>query len=355
MPCNQPTQSRGGAIRPPLESRPADSAALEAAAHALRAGRLVAFPTETVYGLGADARSDAAVAAIYAAKGRPARNPVIVHVPDLAAAESFVEVTAAAEELARLFWPGPLTLVLRRRPESRLCARVSAGGATVAIRAPAHPVARELLRRAAIPVAAPSANRSGAVSPTTAAHVAADLGAPPPEALAMILDGGPCPVGVESTVLDLSGPHPRVLRPGGITRAALEEALGGPLDSASGDSETDGTGARGPLAAPGMLSSHYAPSRPVRLDATGADPGEALLGFGGTAGADLDLSPAGDLDEAARNLFAMLRALDVPPHRGIAVAPVPTRGLGQAINDRLSRAAAPRTGDVTRVQRGESK
>ncbi|MBB4315248.1 L-threonylcarbamoyladenylate synthase [Roseospira marina] len=320
---------------------PADEPALVAAADALRAGRLVAFPTETVYGLGADARSDAAVAAIYAAKGRPAHNPIIVHVADLAAAAPLVDVTGAAARLADHFWPGPLTLVLRRAPDSPLCARVSAGGPTVAIRAPAHPVAQALLRRAALPVAAPSANRSGAVSPTTAAHVAADLGSVPAPMLALILDGGPCDVGVESTVLDLSGPAPRLLRPGGTTREALEAVLGHPIDGPDGGSSpTHGSGTV--LASPGLLASHYAPARPVRLNAHAAHDGEALLGFGDTPGATLNLSPAGDPAEAARNLFAMLRALDRPPFRGIAVSPIPGAGLGQALNDRLARAAVPR-------------
>jgi L-threonylcarbamoyladenylate synthase len=327
------------ASAPALTPHAATPDVLAEAARLLRAGRLVAFPTETVYGLGADARDDAAVAAIYAAKGRPARNPVIVHVPDAAAAAALAELPPAAWRLAERFWPGPLTLVLRRRPDSPLCARVSAGGATVALRAPAHPVALDLLRRAAVPVAAPSANRSGAVSPTTAAHVAADLGADTDPPLAMILDGGPCPVGVESTVLDLSGPTRRLLRPGGIPREDLEQALGGSLAVGPAGEAAPAD----PLASPGLLSSHYAPGRPVRLNAAGpAGPDEALLGFGGTPGAMLDLSPAGDPAEAARNLFAMLRALDRPPFRAIAVAPVPPAGLGQAINDRLARAAAPR-------------
>jgi len=323
---------------------PATEDALEEAARALRAGSLVAFPTETVYGLGADARSDAAVADIYAAKGRPATNPVIVHVPDLTAAEPLACVTPAAARLAALFWPGPLTLVLRRRPGSPLCARVSAGGATVALRAPAHPVAQALLRKAGVPVAAPSANRSGAVSPTTAAHVAHDLGRSTSPPLAMILDGGPCTVGVESTVLDMSGPEPRLLRPGGATREAIEEALGRPIVAHhSGAAPPDTVaGASVPLLSPGLLASHYAPTRPVRLNASSARPDEALLGFGGTPGATLDLSPTGDPAEAARNLFAMLRALDRPPFGAIAVAPIPQAGLGQALNDRLTRAAAPR-------------
>jgi len=318
--------------------RPATTEAIEDAAAALRAGRLVVFPTETVYGLGADARSDIAVASIYAAKGRPDTNPCIVHVPALAAAAPLAALPTAAAPLAAAFWPGPLTLVVRRRPDSPLSARVSAGGATVALRAPAHPVALALLRAAAVPVAAPSANRSGAVSPTTAAHVLADLADGPGPKPALILDGGPCRVGVESTVLDVSGPHPRLLRPGGVTREAIEATLGIAV-AAREDAREDA-----PLASPGLLSSHYAPALPVRLHATAAHPGEALLGFGGTPGATLDLSPAGDLAEAARNLFAMLRTLDSPAYAGIAVAPIPHYGLGQALNDRLRRAAAPRSG-----------
>jgi len=324
---------------------PATEETLEKGARALRAGRLVAFPTETVYGLGADARSDAAVAAIYAAKGRPAANPVIVHVLGLTAAEPLACVTPAAARLAALFWPGPLTLVLRRRPDSPLCARASAGGPTVALRAPAHPVAQALLRKAGVPVAAPSANRSGAVSPTTATHVAHDLGQNTSPPLAMILDGGPCAVGVESTVLDMSGPDPRLLRPGGVTREAIEEALGIPIAAHPGAApppDMAAVGASVPLLSPGLLASHYAPARPVRLNASSARPGEALLGFGGTPGATLDLSPAGDPAEAARNLFAMLRTLDRPPFEAIAVVSIPQAGLGQALNDRLTRAAAPR-------------
>ncbi|MBB4267561.1 L-threonylcarbamoyladenylate synthase [Roseospira visakhapatnamensis] len=334
--------------------RPADPAAIAEAAQALRAGRLVAFPTETVYGLGGDARAPGAVTAIYATKKRPSRNPLIVHVPDLAAAAALCRVSPLAERLAEALWPGPLTLVLPLRDRSPLAPQVTAGGTTVAVRAPAHPVARALLAACDVPLAAPSANRSGSVSPTRAAHVAVDLALDPdmpPDAapLAMILDGGPCRVGVESTVLDLSGPVPRLLRPGGVTVEALTAILGAPPDSAAlfparrpkaGDAPA--RSGPPPLPSPGLLTSHYAPARPVRLNAAAASPGEALLGFGGTPGATLDLSPAGDLEEAARNLFAMLRALDRPPHTGIAVAPLPTTGLGATLNDRLTRAAAPR-------------
>lgn len=312
---------------------PADERAIRAAAAHLRAGRLVAFPTETVYGLGADATDDRAVAAIFEAKGRPRFNPLIVHLPDMAAAETLVRADDRARALAARFWPGALTLVLPRRegcPVSLLC---SAGLDSLAVRAPAHPVAQALLRATGRPVAAPSANRSGRVSPTTAAHVAEELG----DRVAAILDGGPCALGLESTVLDLTGGQPALLRPGGVTREALEAELG-PLRHA----EPRG----GPLPSPGLLESHYAPALPLRLEAAEAAPGEALLAFGPEVppitAPMLNLSPSGDLAEAAANLFAHLRALDRPGLRGIAVMPIPETGLGAAINDRLRRAAAPR-------------
>ncbi len=329
----------------PFPCRAADVSALADAAALLRAGALVAFPTETVYGLGANALSDRAVAAIFAAKGRPARNPVIVHVPDLEAVAALARVTDEARALAAAFWPGPLTLVLTRQPDCPLTPRVSAGGPTVAVRAPAHPLALSLLRAAGVPIAAPSANRSGAISPTRALDVVAELGhGPHPGARpALVLDGGPCMVGVESTVLDLSGPAPRLLRPGGTAREAIEAVLDRPVQANEADRADRKHGHQNaPLPGPGLLFSHYAPDRAVRLNAASAHPGEALLGFHGTPGATLDLSPAGDLAEAARNLFTMLRTLDSPPHQGIAVAPVPAHGLGAAINDRLGRAAAPR-------------
>lgn len=306
-----------------------DSAIAEAAEH-LRAGRLVAFPTETVYGLGGDATNDTAVAGIFEAKGRPRFNPLIVHVPDAGAAGVLVEMDGRAHRVADAFWPGPLTLVLPRRADCALSLLVSAGLDSVAVRVPAHPLAQRLLREARRPVAAPSANRSGAISPTRAEHVLESLG----ERVALILDGGPCLVGVESTVLDLTGPVPTILRPGGVTRDDLEAVLGPVAESTGADEQAPRS--------PGQLLSHYAPDRPVRLNAGGAESGEALLGFGGTPQADADLSPAGDLKEAAANLFAMLRTLDRPPFTGIAVAPVPDTGLGRAINDRLTRAAAPR-------------
>lgn len=299
---------------------------------ALRHGRLVAFPTETVYGLGAAATSDAAVAALYRAKGRPAHNPLIVHVADLAGARAVADLDERATAVALAFWPGPLTLVLPRATGAPISALATAGLATVAVRLPAHPLARALLEAAALPIAAPSANPSGLVSPTTAAHVATDLD----HAVDIVLDGGPCPVGVESTVLDLSGGTAGLLRAGGLPRAALERLLG-PLRT--------GADAEAPRS-PGQLASHYAPRLPVRLEATAVAADEALLAFGPVvppgAMAVRNLSPAGDPGEAARNLFAMLRELDASGARAIAVMPIPASGLGEAVRDRLQRAAAPR-------------
>jgi L-threonylcarbamoyladenylate synthase len=309
---------------------------IEQAAHALRAGRLVAFPTETVYGLGAIATDDRAVAAIFEAKRRPRFNPLIVHVADRAAARALARWNDLAERLAARFWPGALTLVLPRAPGCPLSPLVSAGGDTVGLRVPAHPVAQALLEATALPVAAPSANPAGGISPTTADHVAEGLGA----AVDLILDGGPCRIGLESTVLDLSGGAPRLLRPGGVTRGALEAEIG-PLAAGPADA---GQAPR----APGQLASHYAPARPLRLEARSVAADEALLAFGprplAGARATLNLSATGDLAEAAANLFAMLRRLDRPDVRAIAVMPIPPRGLGEAIRDRLERAAAPRAG-----------
>jgi L-threonylcarbamoyladenylate synthase len=323
---------------PPTRPSVAGKAAIARAARALRTGRLVAFPTETVYGLGADATDDDAVAAIYAAKGRPRFNPLIVHVPDLAAAEALVRFDARARRLARRFWPGPLTLVLPRRKDCEVSWLASAGLDSLAIRVPDHPVALALLRAARIPVVAPSANRSGRVSPTCAAHVARDLGA----RVDMILDGGACRVGVESTVVDLVGPTAILLRPGGADAEAIEEALGARL------ARRAPSAAGAPMRSPGQLASHYAPRAAVRLEARRPGPDEAFLAFGAgdalvPSRLRLDLSPRGDLAEAAANLFAMLRALDRKGVRRIAVAPIPRRGLGLAINDRLARAAAPRS------------
>jgi L-threonylcarbamoyladenylate synthase len=314
----------------------ASAATIARAAALLRAGQLVAFPTETVYGLGGDATNDHAVAAVFAAKARPRFNPLIVHVRDLAEAETLAVFTAVARRAAARFWPGPLTLVLPRQLSAALSLLASAGLDTVAIRVPVHPVAQVLLREAGRPIAAPSANRSGRVSPTSAAHVAEDLG----DDVAMILDDGPTPVGLESTILDLSGEAPALLRPGAVTFEALTELLGPIALPGPGLPKS-----------PGMLASHYAPRLPVRLAATEARPGEALLAFGGDAPPGfaevLWLSRAGDLAEAAANLFAMLRRLDRPAFTGIAVMPIPEHGLGRAINDRLRRAAAPRVHQST--------
>lgn len=309
---------------------PATPEAIDRAAHLLRQGLLVAFPTETVYGLGADATDEQAVARIFAAKGRPRFNPLIVHGPGLAEAEDIAVFDERARQVAALFWPGPLTLVLPRRETSGIALLACAGLDTVAVRAPAHPVAQALLRATGRPLAAPSANRSGHVSPTTAEHVASELG----RRVALILDGGACPVGLESTVLDLTGAVPVLLRPGGVT---LEE-LGAVLGSIA-TPEADPAAPR----SPGQLASHYAPRLPLRIGAAEARPGEALLAFGPQAPLGfaevLNLSRSGDLPEAAANLFAMLRRLDRPEFTGIAVMPIPERGLGRAINDRLRRAA----------------
>ena len=312
---------------------PATPEAVARAARLLRSGALVAFPTETVYGLGADATNEHAVAAIFAAKGRPHFNPLIVHIPGLEEAEAFAQFDARARRIAAQFWPGPLTLVLPRRAAAGLSLLASAGLDTVALRAPVHPIAQALLCATGRPIAAPSANRSGRVSPTEAAHVAAELG----DAIALILDAGRTPVGVESTVLDLTGEAPVLLRPGGVTLEQLQASLGAIAIA---------TTAAGPARSPGMLASHYAPSLPLRLDATESRPGEALLAFGPNIPAGfaevLWLSHSADLTEAAANLFAMLRQMDRAEFSGIAVMPIPEQGLGRAINDRLRRAAAPR-------------
>ena len=309
------------------------------AARLLRDGAPVAFPTETVYGLGADATDDRAVAGIFAAKQRPRFNPLIVHVADAAMAEALVEFNDRARRLAETFWPGPLTLILPRRPDSTLSLLVSAGLDSVAVRVPALPLARSLLQEVERPIAAPSANLSGQVSPTTAQHVLDSLRGRIP----LILAGGRCSVGLESTVVDLTGSKARLLRPGAITEEDLTSLIGS-MDVGGHDDRPK---------SPGQLASHYAPSAPLRLEANKPQDGEAYLAFGpDLRGGDaiLNLSRDGDLHEAAANLFAMLRALDVPGIAGIAVAPIPQTGLGAAINDRLSRAAAPRplaTADLT--------
>jgi L-threonylcarbamoyladenylate synthase len=315
--------------------------AIEAAARILGRGGLVAFPTETVYGLGADATNAAAVAGIYAAKGRPAFNPLISHVGDAAAAHALARFDAAAAALAAAFWPGPLTLVLPKTPQCPVADLATSGLDTIAVRVPAHPVAHALIAALGRPVVAPSANRSGHISPTTADHVLADLR----ERIDLVLDGGPTRVGLESTVLACLDGGVTLLRPGGLPRDAIERVLGRPVQEATVAADEG----EAPLA-PGMLSSHYAPHAMLRLDADDVRPGEALLAFGPQlpAGAEratrtLNLSPRGDLIEAAANLFSHLRELDRAAAASIAVMPIPHEGLGEAINDRLARAAAPRS------------
>ena len=305
---------------------------LTRAALLLGEGQLVAFPTETVYGLGGAARDDRAVARIFEAKGRPSFNPLIVHVPDLAAARELVEITALAERLASAFWPGPLTLVLPLKPGGRLSPLVSAGLPTAAVRVPAHPVAQALLRAFGGPVAAPSANPSGRISPTRADHVLAGLAG----RIAAVVDGGPSAVGLESTIVGLD-PEPTLLRPGGVPVEAIEACLGQPLRLPIIDSARPN--------APGQLDSHYAPAARVTLNAAKGRAGAVWIGFGApAAAADLNLSPTGDLVEAAANLFHFLREADrlAGPGGDILISPVPDHGLGRAINDRLRRAAAPR-------------
>jgi L-threonylcarbamoyladenylate synthase len=312
----------------------ASSEAIEAAAVRLRDGALVAFPTETVYGLGADATNARAVAAVFEAKGRPTFNPLIVHVASIEAAAELGEMTEAGAKLAHAFWPGPLTLVLAKRPGCPVADLATAGLDTIALRVPAHSVARALLRAARVPIAAPSANRSGHISPTTAAHVAADLGA----RVAMILDGGTATIGLESTVVDATGADPIVLRLGAASRTDVERLLNRPVAVA--------TGAAHAPASPGMLARHYAPAARLRLNATEAGPDEALLAFGASQvpsheGMMINLSWSADLREAAANLFSALRTLDAAGAQAIAVMPIPEQGLGEAINDRLRRAARP--------------
>jgi L-threonylcarbamoyladenylate synthase len=317
------------------------AAAAQDAARTLAAGGLVAFPTETVYGLGADATSGAAVARLYEAKGRPSFNPLIAHVADTGAARALARFDRDAERLAAAFWPGPLTLVLPRRAPCPVAELATAGLDTIAVRVPSHPLARAILAAFGRPVVAPSANRSGHVSPTTAQHVLADLRG----RIELVVDGGPTPMGLESTIVAcLDGAL--LLRPGALPRAEIERlvALGEPPQGVAASSDADDV----PIA-PGQLASHYAPRARLRLDAGSIEKGEALLAFGSapargaaTAAMALNLSPRGDLIEAAANLFSHLRALDAAGVATIAVMPVPHQGLGEAINDRLQRAAAPR-------------
>ncbi len=318
----------------PTQTCPPTEEALQRAAVYLRSGALVAFPTETVYGLGADATNPIAVARIFAAKGRPQFNPLIVHVLDAAAAGQLGHFSDNAKKLAAAFWPGPLTLVVERADNCPIADLVSAGLPTLAVRVPGNDIARSLLKTFGKPIAAPSANRSGHVSATRAEHVAADLGA----SVAMILDSGPVQHGVESTVLDLTADGIVMLRPGAIPLERIETVLGAKITRAEGSSARPHS--------PGQLESHYATQAPLRLNATDVHEGEALLAFGAVtpapSGAVFNLSPAGDLVEAAANLFAALRGLDAHNPTAIAVMPIPSHGLGDAINDRLRRAAAPR-------------
>jgi L-threonylcarbamoyladenylate synthase len=307
------------------------------AAACLRAGGLVAMPTETVYGLAADATSDTAVAALYAAKERPAINPLIAHVLGVETAREHALFSEETERLASAFWPGPLTLVAPVAPTCRVSLLARAGLDTVALRAPSHETARALIEAAGVPLAAPSANRSGRLSPTTAAHVLTDLKG----RIDWILDGGPSRYGLESTIVACLAGRPQLLRPGAITREAIEAALGSRIDWVSASVTAPNS--------PGQLASHYAPNADLRLGANDTAADEAALDFGGAlslsaASARLDLSPSGDLVEAASHLFSYLRALDAAGAKRIAVAPIPQQGLGAAINDRLRRAAAPRTG-----------
>lgn len=303
-----------------------DDRAMSDAANVIARGGTVAVPTETVYGLAARADDDAAVAAIYRAKGRPDFNPLIVHVPDVTAAEALAIFDERAQALAKAFWPGPLTMVLPRREGAKLAAAVSAGLPTVALRCPAHPVMQALLKTCGLPLAAPSANRSGGVSPTSAAHVAASLG----ERVDRILDGGETRQGIESTIVGLRDDGSwTMLRPGPITEAEIAAVLG----------ETSSATISTRIEAPGQLASHYAPGKPVRLEAVHAKADEFLIGFGAVEG-EVSLSPTGDLAEAAARLYACLHLAAAAPHKTIAVAPIPDEGIGLAINDRLRRAAA---------------
>lgn len=321
---------------------PAGEAAVRYAARCLKEGGLVAFPTETVYGLGASATDPTAIARLYQAKGRPAFNPLISHVSDLSAARAIGRFEAAAEALAKAFWPGPLTLVLPRAAGCKVADLATAGLETIAIRVPAHGVARAILREFAGPVVAPSANLSGHVSPTTAAHVKSDLDG----RIDLVVDDGAVKVGIESTIVGCFG-QPMLLRPGGLPREEIERVLGRVLVQPPQDTERDSAQ---PLA-PGMLASHYAPRTHLRLNADSVEQGEALLAFGPPAQGEehavavMNLSARGDLNEAAANLFGYLRSLDAKAARTIAVMPIPSHGLGEAINDRLRRAALGRGND----------
>jgi L-threonylcarbamoyladenylate synthase len=301
-----------------------------AAAAALARGDLVGLPTETVYGLGADATNAEAVAKIFAAKGRPHFNPLISHIASLEAAEALGLFSPLARKLAEAFWPGPLSLVVPRQPGCAVCDLACAGLDTIALRVPSHPLMQQVLRAFDKPIAAPSANVSGRPSPTTAAHVLEEFG----DRIALVLDGGPSAIGLESAVVAVTGDQATLLRLGGLSREALE-AVAGPL-------LTPDASAKAAPASPGMVLRHYAPRAPVRLDGSTADAGEVMIGFGpGFDGADFNLSPSGDLVEAAANLFALLRAADALNPAAIVIATIPETGLGEAIADRLARAAEP--------------
>ena len=312
-----------------MSVEPVNEQSIALAAELLGQGKLVAFPTETVYGLGADAGNDLAVASIFEAKGRPQFNPLIAHIADISWIEKFAVPTPSAQLLAERFWPGPLTLVMKRTENCPISHLVSAGLDTVGVRFPVHPAARKMLEAFGEPVAAPSANISGTVSPTTAQHVAHGLA----DRVPLILDGGACAVGVESTILDVSEDSPALLRAGGIGVEEIEDVIKKKLRRP----EVDPNAPR----SPGQMLSHYAPRLPVRLNALEPEEGEAFLAFGKAENATMNLSPSGDVKEAAAHLFAYMRLLDDPKYKGIAVMPIPTFGLGLAINDRLKRAAYP--------------
>ena len=342
-----------------------DARAVDNAVTLWREGKLVAFPTETVYGLGADATNALAVAKIFEVKARPQFNPLIVHVANKHIAQRYVQWTPLADKLADAFWPGPLTLVLKKRLFGRISDLVCNGGDTVAIRVPAHPAAQKLLQSFGGGIAAPSANRSGKISPTTAAHVHAELG----KKVNLVVDGGPCRVGLESTVLDISSDTPVLLRPGSITREMLEPLVFTEEDIKKRKKET-GNAARPELRmpdvneevlkSPGLMESHYAPATPMRLSVDAVNEFEALLAFGPVplpgALTTLNLSPTGDLVEAAANLFAYMRELDNEFHAAIAVMPIPKEGLGEAIADRLRRAAAsPRSAFLAELEKAKEE
>lgn len=316
---------------PKCHLAPANSNHIEQAASILHAGGLVAFPTETVYGLGADATNDQSVAKIFETKKRPAFNPLIIHVKNIQQVSEFAEFCERSRKLSAAFWPGALTLVLKRKKDAKLSLLATAGLDTVAVRVPNHPIAQAILTATNVPIAAPSANLSGTISPTQAAHVAEQFAGS--STLNMVIDGGPCTVGLESTIVDVSGHTPTLLRPGGLAIEDIEAVVGPLAIHASED-----------IIAPGQLKSHYAPSIPLRMNVKTDElrPGENLLAFGPDAPTNaLNLSPKANLTEAAANLFAMMRTLDEPTSTGIAVMPIPNKGLGVAINDRLKRASAP--------------